>query len=144
MRRGEVIIGLAAAAVVTAGEALAKPRKEAATLTGRWRGRYWYAPDDAGVPFDVTLRDRDGMISGAMSEPNTFGDPAAQRLYATFAGAHARKLVTFRKVYDGTGGVSHDVLYEGQLEADGAIRGRWRIGNAEGPFEMIRFNALVS
>jgi hypothetical protein len=62
------------------------------------------------------------------------------RLFADVEGVTAVDgSVTFTKTYDGTGGVSHSVRYEGRINAEGdTITGVWRINQQEGRFEMRR------
>ena len=48
-------------------------------------------------------------------------------------------LITINKTYDGTGGVSHSVVYTGTVSADmRSISGRWVVNNAHGNFTMSR------
>lgn len=79
-----------------------------------------------------------------MEEPNTFGHPSAPKLYANvecrlLVGSGPPRLV-LRKVYDGTGGQSHAVHYEGDLSWDGrTVNGNWRIGATTGRFSLTKY-----
>ena len=49
------------------------------------------------------------------------------------------RLITINKTYDGTGGVSHSVIYSGTVSVDmRSITGRWAVNNARGNFTMSR------
>ncbi len=113
-------------------------------LTGVWEGRYSYpagikTPESA---FTAVLFDGGGRLSGTIHETMRLGTheiPAC----AFLEGAVAGNAVTFLKTYDGTGGQSHSVSYDGTLSADGGeIEGSWRIhadfGVMTGRFLMIR------
>jgi hypothetical protein len=51
----------------------------------------------------------------------------------------AGQLITIVKTYDGTGGVSHSVLYTGTVSPDlHTIYGRWAIKSVRGDFIMSR------
>ncbi len=109
-------------------------------MSGSWRGEYSY--DAAGlppVPFNAELIDVDGRVEGRSDEPNTFGAPGADRLFATLEGSRSGHTVRFVKTYDGSGGQTHAIAYEGRLSADGLrIEGRWRINFMAGAFFMER------
>jgi hypothetical protein len=122
-------------------------KRPAYDLTGRWRGTYSYPSVHEGravantspVEFVIDIV-ADGLtLGGKVTEPNTFGDATSDRLYADIEGEFFEdNKVVFEKTYDGTGGVSHTVRYEGYLdpEAD-EISGEWRIRHGwSGPFEI--------
>lgn len=114
------------------------------SLTGVWDGLYRYparirTPESA---FTAVLFDVGGALSGTIHETMKLGThdiPASAFLEGTVAGS----LVTFLKTYDGTGGQTHSVSYQGTLGADAnEIEGQWRIhadfGVMTGRFLMIR------
>jgi hypothetical protein len=141
MLRRAVWIGLIGAGF-TAQTAAAKPRHSVQTLRGDWVGRYVYGDVDPltaaeGVAFEAKLKpERRGRgFIGATSEPNTFGDPSAKKLFADLRGQFDPdgSLVSFLKTYNGVGGVSHSVEYRGVLRDRGArIVGTWAIGGGTG------------
>lgn len=117
---------------------------EDANLTGVWDGLYRYpagirTPESA---FTAVMFDSGGSLSGTIHETMKLGThdiPASAFLEGRIEGAS----VTFLKTYDGTGGQSHSVSYDGTLGADGnEIEGQWRIhadfGVMTGRFLMIR------
>lgn len=112
----------------------------AASLTGIWQGLYSYSDGREGAPFVATLMELGGVISGTTHEPCPTGDSPCGLAFAEVAGRREGRTVTFAKTYDGTGGLSHTVLYEGTLSSDGTeIEGAWTIpGDRSGRFMMIR------
>ena len=114
-----------------------------ASLEGAWTGEYGYdALPRASVPFNATLEEIEGALTGWIDEPNTFGHPGARRLYARIDGARRGSEVRFTKTYDGVGGVRHAVLYQGEANAAFTrIDGVWSAGGARGPFYMTRWRA---
>jgi hypothetical protein len=118
--------------------------KASAPLTGVWDGLYRY-PAGIRTPesvFTAVLFDSGGTLSGTIHETMKLGSheiPASAFLEGRVAG----EAVTFLKTYDGTGGQSHSVSYDGTLGAGGnEIEGEWRIhadfGVMTGRFLMIR------
>jgi hypothetical protein len=113
-------------------------RGAASPLTGSWKGHYEY-PNGSGrtaVDFTQDLTFSQGLVTGYVSEPNTFGDKTSKNLYASFSGAVAGNDIQWVKTYDGTGGVSHSVTYQGKLDRRARkIVGKWQIGTGwSGPF----------
>lgn len=112
-------------------------------IEGVWRGWYHYPNDSQPrVPFElsVTATNRNAF-EASLREPNTFGDASSQELFADATGVVAPDgVVSFTKTYDGSGGVSHSVNYNGRLSADGQeVIGSWSIpGSGTGRFEMRR------
>jgi hypothetical protein len=101
------------------------------SIAGAWAGVYHY-PDDALPPvrFNFKIEQQGDKITGKMKEPNTFGDPNEEFLYANARGSldKAKRTVTYTKTYDGTGGISHDVEYSGKVSDNGMrIEGMWVI-----------------
>jgi hypothetical protein len=110
------------------------------SIAGLWNGTY--VNGQKSVPFTFTF-DPSGCF-GRSEEPNTFGNRSAPKLFANLtcstSALSAGQTITIVKTYDGTGGVSHSVMYIGSLSADlSQISGQWMIGsNASGPFSMQR------
>jgi hypothetical protein len=128
------------AAVVFALPALAHAER----LTGRWCGTYIY-PGAEAVPFTLDVVEKRRALTGAIREPNTFGDPSARELGSTISGKRRGAIISFRKTYDGKAGASHSVDYAGRLNGDGSIAGEWDLGGTTGGFAMRRCSgALVS
>jgi len=123
--------------LVRLGE-LAATDDPGAELSGTWSGRYEYPDGRPGVDFTMNLVFSQGTIAGSVVEPNTFGDSTSNNLYANFTGAVNGDDIRWLKTYDGTGGVSHSVTYEGTLDRAGkSIAGRWTSG-ASGTFTLSR------
>ena len=106
-------------------------------LSGIWKGTYNYR-DGAGlkeVPFEIQLAQRGQSLVGRITEPNTFNRSSTPRLFANLVGIIDGRRLRFIKTYDGTGGESHSVYYEGELNDDASvvsgiwiIESRWRGG----------------
>jgi TolB-like protein len=108
-------------------------------LSGKWKGFFSYPSleKERGqrfqsvmppVKFEVSIESEGSSFSGKISEPQTFGSPTADRML------HAEILdgiimetgeVMFIKKYDGSGGQEHEVLYEGYLQRQDIIEGKW-------------------
>jgi hypothetical protein len=115
------------------------PAEGQSEWSGSWEGTYRYGggSGQAPVKFQLDATVRNGRLSGQLSEPNTFGDKSAAVLYAVVVGTVDGTSVRFTKRYDGSGGASHEVLYEGRLDRNAqTVRGQWRIQDVSGPFEM--------
>lgn len=113
-----------------------------AALDGMWQGVYSGGQNPRPVNFVMTLQVHGNSCRGRIEEPNTFGHPSAARLYANvecrLVAVRPQRLV-FRKTYDGTGGQSHSVDYDGEISVDGrSVTGSWRIGTLSGPFSLAR------
>jgi hypothetical protein len=120
--------------------------RKIASLAGPWSGEYGYdvPATRQNVPFNAMLGETAGELSGVIDEPNTFGDPAAERLFAAIAGRRAGRDVRFTKTYNGAGGVRHSVEYRGEANAAFTrIDGVWRVSWLHGPFYMTRSVAAV-
>jgi hypothetical protein len=126
---------LLALAVLTAG--LASPAA-AQSLEGVWQGAYW-GGDNQPTTFQATIADPEGPgFTGTMVETNTFSPEQVAFLLSTLEGTAQGKNVAFTKTYDGTGGVSHSVAYQGQIESPRRIAGTWSLGDTTGQFELVR------
>lgn len=115
----------------------AKPeQKPPKSLSGLWSGSYSYPGNgQADVKFQMVVIQDGKTVAGFLKEPATFGNQTDPWLHAVVKGSFDKKAgkLTFTKTYDGTGGVNHDVEYEGKLSEDGSkIEGTWTLGQAGG------------
>jgi len=113
------------------------------SLTGLWHGLFSYPRRYDPTSFVAILIESGTSFSGTTHEPCGNGQMPGGVLCATLKGDRAGALVTFVKTYDGTGGWTHAVAYDGLLSGDGTeIEGRWRISGAwSGKFLMVRSGA---
>jgi hypothetical protein len=114
----------------------------AEALAGTWEGTYRYVASTGqrDVPFRLEMNVRGTSVTGRMSEPNTFGENPAPNLFANVIGIIEGRRLRVIKTYDGTGGASHSVYYEGTLDGTGrSIEGTWTISDRwTGGFRMTR------
>lgn len=117
---------LALAFLLVVGPAQAKD------MTAAWAGVYGYEDGRTAVPFELTLSQNGTVITGHIQEVQTFGSKSSDdKLRASIIGSVSGHVVKFTKTYDGTGGQSHSVNYNGTLVVDGEnmfMFGTWRIG----------------
>ena len=111
------------------------------SLSGTWNGTYYYPNGTQSVGFTFSFGSNG--CSGRGEEPNTFGDKSAPKLFANLSCSVTTlspgQVVTIKKTYDGTGGVSHSVIYTGTVSPDlRSISGRWAINATRGTFRMSR------
>lgn len=108
-------------------------------LTGVWHGLYTYR-ELGSVYFVATMIESGAWLTGSTHESEIGVSGAPLTLFAGLEGVKAGRRVRFVKTYDGTGGWSHSVAYEGMLSEDASeIEGLWTIGSeASGRFLMIR------
>ncbi len=124
---------------MTAPQSPAQP--DPVTLAGNWSGTYLYPDGRRSVPFTFAFGS-DGC-SGRSTEHNTFGARGVPQLFA-YLQCESTSLspggtVVIIKQYDGTGGVSHEVVYKGIISEDlSSISGQWMIGSTTGAFSMKR------
>lgn len=115
-----------------------------ATLSGSWGGAYRY-PRDARpeTVFNAQIEERDGAFTGTTQEPNSLGYTPDTVVTADIDGVRSGLDVRFSKFANGSGGLHHVILYEGQANATlTRIDGRWRIpGDWSGTFFMTRDDA---
>ena len=115
-----------------------------ATIAGVWIGTYSYRNDRASVGFTFFFPPaKDNSCIGRSEEQNTFGNRSAPKLYAILScsetALYPGQTLTIRKTYDGTGGVSHTVMYTGKVSADlRTISGEWVLNDLRGTFTMSR------
>lgn len=111
-------------------------------LSGLWEGQYKYPNSwQSPVSFDADISDGGGVLSGIISEPNTFDAEAGHLLTAAMAGRVSSDKVSFTKTYVGEGRAQHSVTYKGLLSDKGnRITGQWMAGFMKGRFEMNRLS----
>jgi hypothetical protein len=115
----------------------------AGDLTGVWEGYYEYGNGQQGVPFTMELTHRSSAISGQLVELQTFGQEVDDgMLAAALSGSASGDLLSFTKTYDGSGGVSHSVVYRGTvIEADNGTliaTGIWETDGTRGGWMAIK------
>ncbi len=109
-------------------------------LTGVWHGLYEYQVKSPPTHFVATVIASGGFVSGSTHEAVTGRRGAPLTVFASIYGSRLGDAVEFQKTYDGTGGWTHLVRYEGTLNADATeIEGFWVIHSGWiGRFLMIR------
>jgi hypothetical protein len=110
------------------------------SLTGVWHGLYSYLAPASPIHFVATVISSGTFIGGSTHEAVTGSRGAPLTIFAGIDGLCSGHAVSFRKVYDGTGGWIHHVDYEGILNADATeIEGQWTLpAGWKGRFLMIR------
>jgi hypothetical protein len=110
------------------------------SLTGIWQGFFSYPRAMGPVQFTATLIETQHWLTGMTHEPMDVGPNKGETIYATLSGSRDGTSVVFDKTYDGSGGRTHTIHYEGTLSDDGIeIEGRWIIrASRVGRFLMIR------
>jgi len=133
-----VIAGMLMLATLISPSASAKSLN---SVMGEWHGVYVSAGGGDVNAFTLTFEGSPSSLTGSVVELNAFGD-SNQALFLTsdLYGSLSGRTVSFTKVYDGSGGVSHSVVYEGTLSGDGRrIQGTYYLnGAAAGRFELAR------
>ena len=94
-------------------------RENGLSLTGLWNGLFSYPHLFEPTSFVAILIEQGARFSGTTHEPCTRGPNLGGLLYATIEGHRDGAGVFFIKTYDGTGGWTHSVTYEGRLNSDG-------------------------
>ncbi len=111
------------------------------SISGRWTGRYDYGGLAAPVPFEAVLEESAGLVSGEITETNTFRHDMGAHLAAFLIGERVGVDVSFRKTYEGFD-QGDDPVYEGALNtAMTRIDGVWRFPKDPkwaGRFMMVR------
>ena len=114
-------------------------RENGPSLTGLWNGLYSYPQLFEPTSFVAILIEQGARFGGTTHEPCTRGSNLGGLLYAMIEGNREGSIVSFNKTYDGTGGWTHSVAYEGLLNGDGTeIEGRWKTSGWSGKFLMLR------
>ena len=136
---GVVTGAITGVGLATADTARAQPAA-VASLAGDWKGGYISSGGADVNSFDVKLKQTGANITGTITETNAFGDTSqAMFLTSTFTGTVRAGAVNFTKTYDGSGGASHSVIYQGRLDATGRrVRGTFNAAGNTGVFEMVR------
>jgi hypothetical protein len=112
-------------------------------LSGAWNGVYSYLDWPDVVTFVALLIDVGSGFSGTIHEYEGIVSARWILLYANLDGRRDGSVVSFLKVYDGTGGWKHSVEYEGTLNGDATeISGNWEVGGGSGKFVMRRAGAI--
>lgn len=111
------------------------------SLTGSWSGAYRY-PDDAfpETVFSAGIWERDGAFTGRTQEPDILRPWTGGIVTAAIDGVRHGCEVNFIKCMDGSGGMRHEILYEGAADDSlNRIEGVWCIpGEWSGTFFMQR------
>jgi caspase domain-containing protein len=131
-------------AMAPASQSVPKPAPATGTIAGVWNGTYYYPnANNKQLPVNFIFLFEPGGCGGRGEEMNTFGDKRVPKLFANLSCAdatlHPGQTITIKKTYDGTGGVSHSVIYTGTASPDmRSISGQWAINNTKGTFSMSR------
>ncbi|MBO9712849.1 hypothetical protein [Sphingomonas sp.] len=105
-------------------------------LSGVWYGRYAATTRSETNSFIAQIEDREGALSGVISEPDTTGYAEIRR--ALVSGRCDGSSIRFVKQYQGPALV-HAVLYAGTVNEDATeISGQWVIVRSTGSFVMQR------
>lgn len=110
-------------------------------VSGRWNGVYYDCAACGGpvaFSFNAWMPAFGAKILAESAEPNTFGDRDAPELFANWEIEMRGGRLHMRKIYDGSGGQSHAVLYVGDFVSRDRIEGRWSIGAVGGRFVLER------
>ncbi|TKD51080.1 hypothetical protein [Sphingomonas baiyangensis] len=111
---------------------------DARDLSGVWYGSY-AAQSRAviGNAFIAHLTETAGGVGGAITERDIWRGSGIVR--ADVAGVRNGASVRFAKTYDGSGGMTHTVLYQGAVNDAGTeVAGSWTLGSYGGSFVMTR------
>lgn len=112
-----------------------------ASLTGAWSGAYRYPGDlMPETVFNARIEEVGGAFTGSLQEPNVHGLGPGGVVTSDIEGVRTGNAVAFTKFYDGSGGMSHAIRYEGAANAAlTRIDGRWSIPrDISGTFFMVR------
>ncbi|MDG3006156.1 hypothetical protein [Paludisphaera mucosa] len=144
-----LVVGTVAMAVDDGGKKAEAPTcaccaAKAGGLSGIWTGEYKYSEGSGQRPvaFTAFLFQQGDRIKAEIKEANTFGDDRSPWLHATVEGRYdeAERALNFTKTYDGTAGVSHEVVYKGVVDSEGSrvVEGTWDVSGTQGTFTMRR------
>lgn len=110
--------------------------EDRADLSGVWYGYYEAIGYREANGFIALIEDRDGAVTGTISEPDTTGQADTRRAYVD--GRRTGSRVDFVKQYDGAV-LAHAVLYSGIVDGEATeIVGRWVLAGYDGTFAMRR------
>ena len=107
-------------------------------LSGQWSGIYNYPSMYPPNTFEATIRDAGGLITGVISQPGEFFEPAGLVQHAVIEGSREGSSLRFVKIYDDLSRPTPH--YHGVIQPGGdEIEGEWTIpGDWSGTFLMIR------
>jgi hypothetical protein len=107
-------------------------------LSGDWRGIYNYPARFPPNSFSVTIRDEAGLITGEITQPGEFFEPAGTVRHAVIEGRRDGSIVNWVKFYDDLDRPTPH--YRGVIQQGGdEIEGEWTIpGDWSGTFLMVR------
>jgi hypothetical protein len=107
-------------------------------LSGQWSGIYSYPSLYPPNMFEATIRDGGGPITGVISQPGEFFEPAGTVQHAVIEGSRTGSTLAFVKIYDDLARPTPH--YRGTIQPGGdEIEGEWTIpGDWSGTFLMIR------
>jgi hypothetical protein len=107
-------------------------------LTGQWSGIYNYPAHYPPNTFEATIRDSNGLITGVITQPGEFFEPAGTVQQSVIDGSRDGSTLRFVKVYDDLARPTPH--YHGIVQPGGdEIEGEWTIpGDWSGTFLMIR------
>lgn len=110
-----------------------------ANLSGLWHGQYTYPNARPPTPFDATLLESEGSLSGSITEKSTLRPHVGRPLYAHVRGTHSGGTVSFQKTYETDDPRYVTLDYEGRVSADFTqITGTWKTPGWSGRFVMVR------
>ena len=107
-------------------------------LSGQWSGIYKYPSHYPPNMFEAEIKDSGGLITGLISQPGEFFEPAGTVQHAVIEGRRDGSTVTFVKIYDDLSRPTPH--YHGTVQPGGdEVEGEWTIpGDWSGTFLMIR------
>lgn len=110
------------------------------SLTGVWTGMYTYPNSGEPIFFTASLIESGSLVTGTTHETCATIDSPRTTLHAMLSGSRGEGYVVFTKEYDGSGGWSHTVEYDGMINGEATeIEGHWNInGLLAGRFMMMR------
>lgn len=135
MRRYLILLGLSL--VASLGTPIVK-HAAAANLPPHWIGIYYYKSGTQRRPVTFEMRvisNNGNTFTARMREAATFGRRPCRQLTANIEGSFTDRIISFKKTYDGSCGVSHSVQYVGRLSDNlQKMNGTWHIGPTSGQF----------
>ena len=106
-------------------------------VSGVWYGRWTAERPVYPNSFIANFIEAGGLVSGAITERDIYRPPAIYRAFVE--GMRAGPEIRFVKRYDGSGRLSHSVLYTGRINGAGTeIAGIWHFSTYSGSFTMQR------
>jgi hypothetical protein len=107
-------------------------------LSGQWSGIYNYPSHYPPNMFEAEIKDSGGLITGLISQPGEFFEPAGTVQHAVIEGSRDGSTLRFVKIYDDLSRPTPH--YHGIVQPGGdEIEGEWTIpGDWSGTFLMIR------